>query len=64
MKIKESSCLTIKFFGRVHRSLRERPRKVPNVNSLVHRRTRRGGRPPLAWKFSGQAQVAQKSRMV
>jgi len=39
------------------RSLRERPTKVPNVNSLVHRRTRRrvgeGGRP-LAWKFSGQ----------
>ena len=55
------------------RSLIERPTKVPNVNSLVDRRTRRGvgeGGRPLALKISGQtlflgqAQVAQKSRMV
>ena len=44
--------------------------KVPNVNNLMHRRTRRGigegGRPPWLENFqsklcfSGQAQVAQK----
>jgi len=54
MKIKESSYLTMKLFGRVHT---ENVSQNPNVNNLMHRRTRRGvgeGGRPLAGKISGQ----------
>jgi len=60
MKIKESSYLTIEFYGRVHS---KNVSQVPNVNNLMHRRTKRlvgeGGRPPGLKIFRASASCSK-----